>query len=70
MAWKPEGWKNPYQTIFPQPSHEYEQGIFEAGADAMFEAIKREGTPTGLPYTAYANERKGWLVFIPDDKDG
>lgn len=44
-----------------------EYNAFEAGADAMLEALKNMGTPTGLKYTAYANERKGYLVLIPDE---
>ena len=32
--WRPEGWKNPHQGL---PTDE----IFEAGADAMLEALKK-----------------------------
>lgn len=49
MTWRPEGWKkNPYpqRTIFADgydPS-EWQNPAFEAGADAMLEALKAEAS--------------------------
>jgi len=42
-AWRPEGWKNEHiasasgEPIYP------EHQVFEAGADAMLEALRRQG---------------------------
>ncbi len=52
-SWRPEGWSNPASG---DPYDDYGNG-FEAGADAMLEALKVKGTYlTG----------KGWTVFIED----
>jgi len=59
--------ENPGRALELELQHEAFRIGQEAGANAMLEALRRTGTPMGLPYTAYANERKGTLVFIPDD---
>ena len=74
MNWRPEGWNNPHSgktpdLVFPQCCIMLEEGAFEDGADNMLETLRNMGTPTGRKYTAYAGERKGYLVLIPDDKE-
>lgn len=69
MNWRPEGWQTLKAKNYPLHCFTPDDCVgmaFEAGADAILEALKQTGTPTGLKYTAYANDRKGWLVFIPD----
>jgi len=80
MSWRPENWKDSeievetmmgkrMQRVYSMDSEYIE--AFEAGADAILKVLRQIGTPTGLPYTAYANERKGTLVLIPDEpKEG
>jgi hypothetical protein len=71
--WRPENWVTPTPKTHRMGAPTFsiitegECVAFEAGADEMLEALRRIGTPTGLPYTAYANECKGTLVFIPDE---
>ena len=60
MSWRPEGWGGG-------------PDIYEAGADAMLEALKKKGawmTPEQMKLLA--PDRKypfGWIVFIPEDKE-
>lgn len=64
-GWRPEGWKNPHQGL---PTVE----IFEAGADALLEALKEKGawmTPEQMKLLA--PDRKypyGYIVFIPTER--
>lgn len=62
--WRPKNWKNPYRD----PSYREK---FETGADAMLDALKAEGTYTGDKFSNIMGKlirnRKGWLVFIPDE---
>jgi len=48
-----------------------ERKIYEAGADAILKALKREGKYTdGTAPTLSIDvlpEQKGWLVFIPEE---
>lgn len=86
-AWRPEEWKNPYintiegckatgdlvssQGGFISSTTQQEHMAFEAGADAMLEALKQKGawmTPEQMKILA--PDRKypyGHLVFIPED---
>ena len=53
MNWRPEGWKNPHsgkapELVFPQCCIMLEEGAFEAGADAMLEALERQCTSVTL----------------------
>ena len=77
-TWRPEGWKNPYM-----PKTRYEEiqvthkgwpktdavMTFEAGADAMLEALRNIGAKVnkGEAPILYYVPSKGTLVFIPDD---
>lgn len=81
-TWRPEGWKNPYfrsgdfgdgQISW---NEQPEFSTFEAGADAMLEALKKEATylknDGTAPYGYVLGKilklaEKGWLVFIPDE---
>ncbi len=72
--WRPENWDG--QKIITDYLEKHEvfskdsailAGV-EAGADAILGSLLEDATPMGVPHTAYENERKGWLVFIPEDK--
>lgn len=50
--WRPKNWKNPYESESlvhengsPVDIEPYEAGAYEAGADAMLDAIWNEGIP-------------------------
>ena len=65
---RPEGWVNPYNDKDP---------VFEAGADAMLEALKQEGeyVKNGGSYPCVLTRslkkgESGWLVFIEEDDGG
>lgn len=64
MSWRPEGWENPHTDAG-------RFGSFEAGADAMLEALKKKGawmTPEHMKIPA--PDRKypyGWICFIPEE---
>jgi hypothetical protein len=75
-SWRPADWKNPAQTRLVY-------NAYEVGADAMLEALRKDGTPINLisdDVFQKLNESldikimnctqnpKGTLVFIPDDK--
>lgn len=51
MNWRPEGWKNPY-LVEPHSSvaRTSDAPIYEAGADAMLEAIREEIEKVENPY--------------------
>ena len=66
MNWRPETWKNPYAHAAPialnKPfNHDYD--IYEAGADAMLEALKEKKVPT-----LYLEQWKSFK-FIPDEEE-
>ena len=93
MNWRPKvGWENPYKRgryiavqhpdkhigeTFENEEKEFQ--IYEAGADAMLEALRAEGYP--YKYRFAKGEKRPWLperlvggqdtggvlVFIPDD---
>ena len=47
----------------------YERGLGEAGADAMLDALKKDGKSV-INYSGDADpniHRNGWLVFIPEE---
>ena len=59
--WRPEDWEK------NKPSHMTigANCAYEAGADAILEALKRIGSKVD---ELESLDRKGWRVFIPDDK--
>ena len=78
---RPNNWKNPHRAMENIPfadlfdAHMRQKSddryrAYEAGADAILEALKEEGKYTeGKAPTLSINvlpEQKGWLVFIPD----
>lgn len=82
--WRPEGWNNSSNVIICGPLV-VKYIAFEAGADAMLEALRKQGvisfgraiTPTPSQIdgarlgitTSDINAVKGVLVFIPDDDE-
>ena len=64
--WRPDGWKNPYNS--PEPawydnmSADHEDA-YEACAYAMLEVLRKIGRKGNIPVFG------GVLVFIPDDKE-
>ena len=70
--YRPEKWECPYK---PDGGNDEiycdigarDQGIFEAGADAMLEAIRKEGIHTEGEAPTLCHG-KGWVVFIPDEQ--
>ena len=88
--WRPQGWSYPVkntegQTVYlkvcnclvGQIADDY--ATFEAGADAMLEALKKKGTKVEdaedgfsvrLPDIKFLHGiKRGTLVFIPDDEE-
>jgi hypothetical protein len=76
--WRSEGWGNPWVgryavSLESKDIHYNLQYIFEAGADAMLEALKKQGawmTPEQMKLLA--PDRKypyGYIVFIPEEKE-
>lgn len=76
--WRPDNWNK----IKPVSTVDWETGNFqrgvEAGADAMLEALKSIGLRLDSNLVGdywhtqiddIVGYRKGWLVFIPEDKD-
>lgn len=62
--YRPSDWKEiklrVMNDLLAKGSPTFDDDYVEAGADAMLEALKKsDATRTGLPHTAYANERKG-----------
>ena len=77
--WRPEGWDSlqaikqiPTSQLQSDSAHEMLQSVFEAGADAMVQALKEKGawmTPEQMKLLA--PDRKypyGHLVFIPESE--
>lgn len=86
--WRPKNWDNPYKlsdkakekgyALIPGDGWHYG---YEAGADAILEALKKEGKyidASEYPYGFVLNEIppiqrltrmfKGWVVIIPDER--
>jgi len=82
--WRPDDWRNYRSTQDPKSFDDCIlvdklNGIFEAGADAYGEALKKEGLHCDQPMTeelmrfiahtaAKHDGKPGTWVFIPDDK--
>ncbi|KKN54541.1 hypothetical protein LCGC14_0591330 [marine sediment metagenome] len=74
--WRPKDWERHILLALDEikegkPVSNDEIDIYEAGANAMLEALKETGKHTdGLAPTLSINvlpEQKGWLVFIPEE---
>ena len=80
--YRPEGWRGINQPFFVlRPlctvvgnalgywlDQENASGLFEAGADAMLEELKKQGVPTKEIGTTITGNRLS--VWIPKDKSG
>jgi hypothetical protein len=85
--WRPEGWKTPNIVALKEVKAglvtadqvryltEQECKAYEAGADALLEALKKDGQfvnndglkPYGMVLArSLKRGEKGWLAFIPD----
>ena len=76
--YRPEGWENPELEFEKKQEDWRKHGIvascafstpanaYEAGADAMLEGLKKDKESC---YVDRYNEPKGWLVFIPEEKE-
>ena len=75
MTWRPEDWKNPYDTTgatFIPIAIGSLPNAFEAGAEAMLQGLKQNTGAWMTPeqMKLLAPDRKygyGWLVFIPEE---
>jgi hypothetical protein len=68
--WRPENWSNPYhqepQGNFVADEANPKYCIYEAGADAMLEALRKQGLK--IPREMMSSGEPHTLVFIPDEK--
>ena len=73
--WRPkEGWNNPFHKTgdfehgWMAWNEQLEFSAYEAGADAMLEALKKEGQYWGkfVAKPAFNTTKIGWLVFIEE----
>lgn len=79
-SWRPEGWENPYSE-YPDLSCQKQTKewlLYESGANAMLEALKKEGTyhQGAKPITFTFGSQimfmpipAGWGIFIPDEEE-
>jgi hypothetical protein len=79
MSYRPKGWKNPYPSAQFHPMGLFYKDAYEAGADAMLEALRKTGKSyeserdTGLMedqtvLLVYVRTKPpGVVVFIPDE---
>lgn len=82
--YRPEGFENPYNFMTDEaiPKWEGQSSAYEAGADAVLEALKKSPFPVGhltnilffnkVPYDATLIQfegKPGCLVFIPEDTE-
>lgn len=62
-SWRPKGWENKYPGVM-------NYSAYEAGADAMLEALRKIGNRCSTP--DYSKEQHPLInvthVFIPDDE--
>ena len=77
MSWRPDDWKN----LHPDDPREHLRGgphtAYEAGADAILEALKKDSFTRRITLPASDNltndlsdfelKSPGWLVFIPEE---
>lgn len=87
MNWRPDNWENPYESedVWIRVGKlagqalgiRYDSDVFEAGADAMLEALKREALvrKIKIPWSGHPENdlsdfeltESGHLVLIPDE---
>ena len=73
--YRPKNWKNPFKGVKWTGDDHLVDDAYEAGADAILEALKERGkyNTAGYGTTDFPQAREGWFVFIPDEqvkKDG
>ena len=73
--WRPEDWPNPFTVEHGNLSDDAdtETNIYESGADAILEALIKDGVFTYGYHTPDidledAKEESGYWVFIPDEE--
>ena len=77
MNWRPEGWKNIKQIAAPlardeagMKACERYNHLFEAGADAMLEALRKQALPPDdYAEGLYLLNENDALVLIPEDEE-
>ena len=77
MSYRPEGWENPYkdwfgmkETTLREEAETLEHFAYEAGADAMLEALRKRGTKLdGRPLAIPRGNIGDIVVFIPDEEE-
>ena len=77
--WRPEYGDNPFKegVIYSHNKMQEQHRVYEAGADAMLEALKeigihvdRETTVTNnITPDTFRQFEYGWLVFIPEGEE-
>ena len=69
--WRPEGWGNPYRkdTTMTSTRDGAKHRVFEAGADAMLEGLKKEGTFGHLFDSSILNADGGIVGLTGYDED-
>jgi hypothetical protein len=68
MNWRPEGWKNPIREINNGHHRVLGVAVFEDGADAMLEALKKDYKFMDIHDKEwYLTRTGGTWVFIPDE---
>ena len=82
--YRPEGWENPYvkcnevckKLYNGKPFNAVEMAAFEAGADAMLDALKEPDNSIYVGKKSLENNillpkilTTGWLVFIPEGEE-
>jgi hypothetical protein len=82
MNYRPEGWDEIIAAIRSElinepfflhaPSVNVIETVGNKYADAMLEALRKTGkyNYSGYGTTDFPHARKGYFVFIPDDKEG
>ena len=76
--WRAENWKNPYYLEDSEGGfyNQYpEFAVYEAGADAMLEALKQKRNifvncknPKAKTFLWNINGENGWVIHIPDEE--
>ncbi len=68
-SWRPDDWDSPYEPIGADLHKMGREIAYEAGADAMLEALnKNRVTVPDIIYFLTKGKREGHLVLIPDQK--
>ena len=72
--WRPDNWAEEYLLAYKEEHsgegrYEWatpERAMFEAGADAMLEALKKKGEYRDNK-AIISSSKNGWVVFIPEE---